>query len=74
MKDLDSVTISRLVNEAITNLDAQQIYNASLSYVDFEALKAGEPVSNNDLCATFAVAGFAAGIKFALENLEIKND
>ncbi len=74
MKDLDNATIARLINEAVTGLGAQSIYNASLPYVDFEALKAAQPVSNDDLCATFATAGFAAGIKFALENLEIIDD
>lgn len=68
------VSIDRIINEAVASLGVEAIYNAALPYVDFEALQAAQPVSTTDLSATFAAAGFAAGIKFALENLYISDD
>lgn len=72
--DISKEDINRLINEAVASLGAEAIYNAALPYVDFEALQAAQPVNTTDLKATFAAAGFAAGIKFALENLEVSDD
>ena len=66
--------ISRLINEAINGLGAEKIYLDSLRFVDLEAMEAEHNISRTDLCATFAVAGFAVGIDFALNNLEITDD
>ena len=74
MKHMDEKTIRELVNEAITGLGMERIYDEALPYVDFEALKAAQPINQTDLCATFAVAGFSAGIEFALRNIEISDD
>lgn len=68
--DLDEETIERLANEAIEKVTAKNIYDMSLKHVDFEAMKAVDDLTAFDVAATFAVAGFDEGIRFALKNLD----
>lgn len=72
--NIDQETISRLIKEAIESIGYTDVYKLSFPYVDLEAMKASEGMTQDELAATFAVAGFAAGIEFALKNLEIKDE
>ncbi len=74
MKDMDEQTVERLVKEALEIMPAIDIYNQSIKNVDIEALQDAQSVSTEDIAATFAVAGFAEGIRFVLRNLTIKAD
>ena len=68
---MDSETIERLANEAIERVTVKNIYDMSLKHVDFEAMKTVEDLTAFDVAATFAVAGFDEGIRFALQNIDV---
>ena len=63
--------IPRLIEEAINETGMENIYKLSFSYVDFEAMQKAQPIIKEDLCKTFAVAGFAAGMQYVFERLDI---
>ena len=71
---MDETTINRLVNGAVSATPLMTAYDMALKYIDLEAMQAAQPLTNEELCANMAMAGFIAGIRFALENLEIKDD
>ena len=68
---MDNETIERLANEAIERVTVKKIYDMSLKRVDFEEMKTVEDLTAFDVAATFAVAGFDEGIRFALQNIDI---
>ena len=74
MQNLDDKTIKDLIDEAINMVGIEEIYKMSFDYVDLEALQETQPVSKTELCATFSAAGFAAGIKFTLQYLEVSRE
>ena len=59
--------IPRLIEEAINETGTENIYNLSLSFIDSKAMQK----ALQDLCMTFAVAGFAAGMQYVFERLDI---
>lgn len=71
---LDKQTIDKLVNEAATTVPIMDVYDMALSNIDLEAMKAAEAegITRDDLCANMAMGGFMAGIRFTLENLDLK--
>ena len=72
--NIDQETISRLIKEAVDSIGFMDVYTLSFPYVDMEAMKAAEGLTQEEHAAAFAVAGFAAGIEFALKNLEITDE
>ena len=73
---LDKQTVENLVEETYKKVGNDHMYSAALHYVDFEALQTQQqpPLRQDELCATFAVAGFLAGVKFVLEHLDSVDD
>lgn len=71
---MDDQIIEQLVKQAVDGLPTSYIYDHALKNVDFKALQTAQPVRNEDIAATFAVAGFAEGIRFALCYLEVEDD
>lgn len=70
--NMDKQAIDKLVNEAATTVPIMEVYDMALSNLDLEAMKATEGITREDLCANMAMAGFMAGIRFTLENLDLK--
>ena len=71
--DISREDITRLITEAINGVGIDGVYNAALPYVEALIQKA-ETLDNFNYDRAFAVGGFAAGIEFALQNLEISDD
>ena len=72
MNDMNDDTIRRLQDEAVKALGVDRVYSLSLPYVDAEAMEKAEPITRDEWAATLATAGFMAGIRFTLENLDMK--
>ena len=67
--------INDLIKQAVSDLGPYEIYNEALSYIDLDLLKtetADGTITAENLSINFSVAGFAAGIKFALSNVKIE--
>ena len=71
---LDEATITKLVNEAASAVPIMTVYNMALKNIDIEAMQATQSLTREELCANMAMGGFIAGIRFTLENLEIRED
>lgn len=71
---IDEATITRLVNEAASTVPIMTVYDMALKNIDIEAMQAAQALTREELCANMAMGGFIAGIRFALENIEIKSD
>lgn len=66
--------ITRLIQEAVDYLGQDGIYNLALRYIDTPAIAAAGKLTAEEISTSFSVAGFAAGIKFALENFQPAED
>ena len=66
--------IKKLISEVEDSIDPYDVYCKSFKYVDIEGIKKAEAITNEDLAATFAWAGFLTGIRFALENLTMGDE
>ena len=66
--------IGRLVDEAVEVLGFQKIYDLSLRYFDSERAQENQPLTQTEFAVSFSVAGFCAGVRFALENLEFQTE
>ena len=71
---MDEKTIERLIAEAINGVGAAAIYSRAFDYADAIKLEGDKLDAETLLKMQFAVGGFAAGIEFALSNLEITDD
>ena len=71
---LSEENINQLIKEAISGLGPYRIYDKALSYIDIDSLKSESSkshITTEQLSVSFSVAGFAAGIKYALSNIMI---
>ena len=69
--------IKQLINEAVSGLGADWIYRESMKYLNVEAMRnesKNKPFTAEEIGTNFAVAGFMAGIEFALQNIQITDD
>lgn len=71
---LDEATITKLVSEAASAMPIMTVYNMALKNIDIEAMQATQSLTREELYANMAMGGFIAGIRFTLENLEIRED
>lgn len=71
--DITRENINRLIVEAINSVGMDGVYNAALPYVE-AFIQEAKTLENFNYERAFAVGGFAAGIDFALRNLEITDD
>lgn len=74
MDGMDEATITRLIKEALSYLSADKILGLAIKHIDIQKFKDSQPMTKDELIDTFVTAGFAAGIEFALRNLEAKNE
>lgn len=71
--DITQDNIQRLIDEAVEEITPQGILDMANKYIDFEAIqKLEQPISSLELATSWAVAGFVAGIRFTLENIDLK--
>ena len=68
---IDDASIARLIVEAESDLGSEAIYDLALDFLDAAAMKAAEPLTTLELETNFAVAGFAAGIRYTCKHLEV---
>lgn len=68
---MDESTITKLVDEAISAIPGEYIYDMALKYVNLDALQSMPDLTQEELCANMAGGGFIAGIRFTLEHIEI---
>lgn len=69
--------IERLTKEAVSSLGPDWIYGESMRYLNLEAMKTESeqrPMTTEEIGLNFSVAGFVAGIKFALSNIDISRE
>ena len=69
--DIDNETKERLINEALSFLTSDQVYEMALERVDKNILARWKenPPSAELVGKTFALAGFISGMSFTMENL-----
>lgn len=60
--------IARLIAEAVEYLNIDGVYDLALRFVDAPKMAQAQGLTAEEIAKNFSVAGFAAGIKFALEN------
>lgn len=68
-------SIESLVSEALNSIDPLEMFDRATKNVDLEAMQNAEPpISNIDFATTYAVAGYALGVRDALENIELTEE
>ena len=71
---MDKETIERLIAEAINGVGTAGIYSRACDYAATFDINGGKLDEETALKIKFATAGFAAGIEFTLNNLELTED
>ena len=76
MMIFDNETKERLIDEALSFLTSDQIYEMALKHVDKNIIAEWKenPPSAELVGKTFALAGFIFGMRFTMENLEETED
>ena len=69
--DIDNETKERLIDEALSFLTSDQIYEMAMKHVDMNMIGQWKdnPPSAELVGKTFALAGFISGMSFTMENL-----
>lgn len=71
----DPKKVQALINGALDIIGHEQVYLLSLKEIDLEALKnANPPLTREELVRNFSFAGFVAGIRFTLLNLDVQDE
>ena len=68
---LNAEDIEKLMSEAMNVISPENMYSKALEYIDMEAMAKAENLTMEELSVNMAVGGFRAGMKFALENIDI---
>lgn len=74
---IDEQTIQRLMDEASNTVTPDDRYGRALDYIDMDTLKrwyTPGTITPDELAMTAAAAGFMAGMRYTLENLNILDD
>lgn len=70
----DKGTVNRLIAEAVNALGADEIYSLALGHIDAAKMADMKGLTAAEIAANFSVAGFIAGIKYTLENIETQEE
>lgn len=71
MTELTNEQIAELIKEAVEGLGYDRIIADATDYIDTDALIDAQPMKAEEIAYTYATAGFSAGIRFTLKNVEL---
>ncbi len=66
--------IRDLINDAINVLGINKILDLTSKYLDTDEMLKAKELTTKEIAVNYSVAGFSAGIRFALENIEIHEE
>lgn len=66
-------SIEELISQLLEKIPAEHIYKLAERNIDLVKLASSNPTSN-EILTNYAIGGFIAGIRFALENIEARAD
>ena len=75
--ELSQEDIERLTKEAVSGLGGEAIYEAASRYLNLELMLAKsekQPLTVKEVGLNYSVAGFMAGINFALTNISFEQE